>query len=212
MGSPRYVVPKPNAPGVHFRSRPAKSATDMTDQFTYVTAFLSIVVALAMTHLLGGVAAILRDGIARHSPVYYTWLAILLFSCVDFWFSLWGLRTTAAWPLPFVLFLLVSATLLYLACHLVVPGESEPGPFDGRAFHDRHRRRYVGTFFLYLLSGTAANLMIAGFAGAVAMNAVTLALLALAWWRRETAVQVGVALALLALLGYYAVNFIPALR
>jgi hypothetical protein len=183
----------------------------MTVQFTYVSAFLSIVVALALTHLLGGIAAILRDGVARHSPVYYTWVAILVFSCVDFWFSLWGLRTTTAWPLPFVLFLLFSSTLLYLSCHLVVPGESAPAPFDARAFHDRHRRRYIGAFFLYMLSGTVANLMIAGFAGALAMNAVTLVLLALAWWRREAAVQAGVALGLLAVLGFYAANFIPAL-
>ena len=184
----------------------------MTDQVTYVSAFLSIVVALALTHLLGGVAAILRDGVSRHSPVYYTWIGILLFSCVDFWFSLWGLRTTATWPLPFVLFLLVSSTLLYLSCHLVVPGESHPAPFDGVAFHDRNRRRYIGAFFLYMLSGTVANLMIAGFAGAVAMNGLVLVLLALAWWRREGQVQAGVVLCLLALLGYYAMNFIPALK
>lgn len=184
----------------------------MTDQFTYVSAFLSIVVALALTHLLGGIASILRDGVARHSSVYYAWVAILLFSCVDFWFSLWGLRSTAAWPLPFVLFLLFSSTLLYLSCHLVVPAAPDGGAFDGRAFHAANRRRYVGAFFLYMLSGTVANLMIAGFADAVAMNVVVLALLGLAWWRREAAVQAGVVLGLMALLGYYAMSFIPALK
>lgn len=184
----------------------------MTDQFTYVSAFLSIVVALAMTHLLGGVAAIIRGKVARYSLVYFAWIGLLLFGCVDFWFSLWGLHAQVEWPLPFVMFLLLAATLLYLTCHLIVPDDPGEGGFDLVAFVDGHRRRYIAALFLYILCGTVANLLIAGFADAVWINGATLVLLAVAWIWRDARIQGAVALALIALFGYYAVNFIPALR
>jgi hypothetical protein len=69
----------------------------MTDQFTYVSVLLSIVVALALTHLPAGIATLLRVHVTRFSLVHMAWVGILLFACVDYWFSIWGLREAEAW-------------------------------------------------------------------------------------------------------------------
>jgi hypothetical protein len=183
----------------------------MTDRFTYVSAFLSIVVALALAQLLGGVANILRAKVVRWSATYLAWLAIMLFGCVDYWFSLWGLRAEEHWSLAYVGFLLVLATLLYLNALLFVPEVRDGEPLDLVEFADRNRRRYLAAFFAYIVLGTITNLTISGLAGAVWINFATLALVAIAWLFADRRVQAAVAAALVALFAYYAATFIPAL-
>ena len=55
----------------------------MTDQFIYVSVLLSIVIALALTQLLEGIATLLRVRVTRFSFVYMGWVGVLLFACVD---------------------------------------------------------------------------------------------------------------------------------
>ena len=184
----------------------------MTDQFTYISAFLSIVVALALAHLLAGIAGILRARVVAKSWVLPIWIGLYLFGCVDYWFSLWGLRATTHWSLGYTLYLLVLATLLYIGCHLVVPSvREEDEVLDLAAFDAGHRRRYLAAFGLYIAVATVANLTIDGFFNAVWINLATVVLTAIAWWRREAAAQWVVALAMVALITYYALTFIPAL-
>lgn len=183
----------------------------VTDQFTYVSAFLSIVIALALTHLLAGIAALLRARVVRVSWRYATWVGILMFACVDYWFSIWGLRTETGWSLGFVLYLLVLATLLYISVRLVVPHVSEGVDLDLAAFDNAHRRKYLAAFAAYIATGTIANLSISGFQSAVWINVVTLALIACAWLWPDPRVQTAVTSAILALFGYYAFKYIPAL-
>lgn len=183
----------------------------MTDQFTYVSAFLSIVVALALTHLLAGIAAMLRAHVVRPSWRYAAWVGIFMFACVDYWFSIWGLRTQTEWSLGFVLYLLVLATLLYISVHLVVPHVSEGAELDLSAFDDAHRRKYLAAFAAYIAIATIANLSISGFESAVWINMVTLGLLSCAWLWPHPRLQAAVTLAILALFGFYAFTYIPAL-
>jgi hypothetical protein len=184
----------------------------MTDQFTYISAFLSIVVALALAHLLAGIAGILRAKVVAMSWVLPVWIGLYLFGCVDYWFSLWGLRATTHWSLGYVFYLLGLATILYIGCHLVVPSvREEDEALDLAAFDEGHRRRYLAAFGAYIAVATVANLTIDGFANAVWINLATLVLTAVAWWRREARMQWVVAVAMVALITYYAVTFIPAL-
>jgi hypothetical protein len=184
----------------------------MTDQFTYVSAFLSIVVALALTHLLAGVAAILKARVQRASWRLATWIALYLFGCVDYWFSLWGLRTTSDWSLGYVFYLLLLATLLYIGCHLVVPRvHDEDEVVDLAAFEADHRRRYLAAFGAYIAIATIANLTIDGFATAVWLNLAMVALVAVAWPSRDARVHSAATLAMVACVVYYAIRYIPAL-
>ena len=51
----------------------------MTDQFIYVSVLFSIVIALALTHLLAGIAALLRVRVTRFSFVHMAWMGVFLF-------------------------------------------------------------------------------------------------------------------------------------
>lgn len=183
----------------------------MTDQFTYVSAFLSIIVALALTHLLAGIAAMFRARVIRRSWRHVAWMGIFVFACVDYWFSLWGLRQATDWHLGFVLYWLVLAFNLYICTRLVVPPATEDAELDVVAFDDAHRRKYLAAYFLYIVIGAIANLTTSGFASAVWLNMVSLVLIACAWRWQQPRVQVAVTLAYAAVFVFYAVTYIPAL-
>lgn len=183
----------------------------MTDEFTYVSVLLAIVVALALTHLLAGIASLFRVRVTRCSFVYLAWVAVLLFSCVDYWFSIWGLREVEDWSLGYVVYLLVLATLLYVSCQLIIPDLRDGASIDLAAFNETGRRRYLAAFFLYNALATIANLTISGFATAVMINAASVTLIAIAWVWRAARVQVAVVAAIVVLFAYYAVTYIPSL-
>jgi len=93
--------------------------------FEYVSVIFSVVVSLAFTHLLAGMVRLIHARGVKFSFVHAGWIALLVFWCVDYWFSVWHLRDAETWTLGFVSFLLLMATVLYIACGLAVPTESE---------------------------------------------------------------------------------------
>lgn len=151
--------------------------------FEFVSVLLSIVVSLAFTHILTGMARLIQAKAVRFSLVHALWVAMIVFSCVDYWISLWGLRSATEWPLTLVFFMLGTATVLYLVSWLVMPAEISDG-IDLVAFHDDNRRKYTGAFCIYMLLGAVANSFIQGFQSAVLLSFVFAALAAVAWiWR-----------------------------
>jgi hypothetical protein len=183
----------------------------MSDQFTFVSVLLSIVIALALTHLLAGIAGLFRVRVTRLSLVYVGWVVVLLFSCVDYWFSIWGLRAAESWSLAYVGYLLMLATLLYVSCHLIMPDQRERASIDLAAFYETIRRKYLIAYFSYVALAMGVNITIDGFAMANVINAAMLVLIGCAWLWRDSRVQ-GVAVAgVLALFAYYAVTYIPSL-
>lgn len=57
--------------------------------FEYVSVILSVVVSLAFTHLLAGVVRLIHARGVKFSFVHAGWIALLVFWCVDYWFSVW---------------------------------------------------------------------------------------------------------------------------
>jgi len=186
-------------------------AVSMSNQFTYISTFLSFVVALALTHLLAGIASALRTNNLRISLRHALWVGIYVFACVDFWFSLWGLRASTDWSLGFVLYLLALVTVLYIGCHLVIPKIEEDAELDLVAFELAKRRKYMAIFAIYISTAIAANLIISGFVSAIWINVAVLALLVCALRWPQARMQNAATAAILALSAYYAVVFIPAL-
>lgn len=178
--------------------------------FEFVCVLLSIVVSLAFTHLLTGVARLIQARRVRFSLTYAAWLLMIAFCCVDYWISMWGLRSETHWPLTLVFFLLGTATILYLVCWLVVPGEIGDG-VDLVAFHDEHRRKYIGAFIVYMTCGAVANSIIQGFQSAVLLSLVFVSVAAAAWiWRASIVQRLAVA-ALYAGIVYYCATYISEL-
>ena len=183
----------------------------MTDQFVYVSVLFSIVIALALTQLLAGIATILRVRVTRFSFVYMAWVGVLLFACVDLWFTLWGLRESEAWSLIYVLYLLVLATVLYVACQLIVPDLRDGDSIDLVAFNESRRRKYLAALGLDVALATVQNLTTPGLATANIINVAMVALIGIAWLWSDTRVQISVVALIIALSIYYAATYIPQL-
>lgn len=180
--------------------------------FEYVSVLLSIVVSLAFTHVLAGVVRLIHARGVKFSLLYAGWISLLLFWCVDYWFSVWQLRHANVWTLGFVAFLLLMATVLYVACGLAVPAEAElEHGAHLEAFHNANRRRYLGALFAYQVLSIFGNLSIAPLQSAALVNVGQIILVGLAWTWGDRRVQV-VALTMMYLLtAWYAFKYIPAL-
>ncbi len=66
--------------------------------------------------LLVGVVRLIHAPGIKFSLAYLGWIGLLVFWRVDYWFSLWQSRNADIWTLGFVAFLLLMATVLYVAC------------------------------------------------------------------------------------------------
>lgn len=180
--------------------------------FEYVSVILSVVVSLAFAHLLTGLVRLIHARSIRFSLVYAGWIGLLLFWCVDYWFSVWQLRSSDVWTLGFVAFLLLMATVLYIACGLAVPSESDlEGGNNLAAFHDVNRRRYLGALFAYQVLSIFGNLAIAPLQSAALVNIGQIALVGAAWLWPDRRIQMVAIVVMYLLTGWYASHYVSAL-
>lgn len=180
--------------------------------FEFVSVLLSIVVSLAFAHLLTGIARLVQAQGVKFSLLYAAWMGLLLFCCVDYWFSLWQLRGTEVWTLGFVAFWLVLATMLYLATWLIVPTErAVEGGIDLSAWHDANRRKYIGALFLYQTLGVAANLSVASLSAAVWLTFPALAAMVAAWLWRDRRIQYAALAVIVFMTAWYASQYVAVL-
>jgi hypothetical protein len=109
----------------------------------YVAILLSIVISLALAHLLSGIAHMIQNGVRRFSIPFAQWILFSLFLCVDYWFYIWHLHREAIWSLPYVCLLLTQASIIFVAARLIVPSVSDDSAVDMTTFFDRNRRKYM---------------------------------------------------------------------
>ncbi len=91
--------------------------------FEYAASILSIVLGLAVAHLLGGVAWIIRA--PKTGPIFWvfsSWCFVMLLVIIGWWWGIWAafkdLEELSFWDFlpPFVV-----STLLYVASRILVP-------------------------------------------------------------------------------------------
>lgn len=99
----------------------------MGDQFNYVMALVSIVIGLAITHVLGAFGAAIHRMRGHGRPihletVYLLWIAFVMLWVVSFWWWEFKFHELAVeWSYGLYLFVLGYATLLYLMVVVLVP-------------------------------------------------------------------------------------------
>lgn len=179
--------------------------------FEFVSVLLSIVVSLALAHLLTAVARMLQAKDLKFSFLLAGWIGIALFDCIDFWFSLWAARDTQVWSLGYILLWLAAATSIYLFAWLVAP-EGKLDGVDLRAYHYANRRKFLPLCAAYLICGFFINATVAQFSDLVSIVAIVYYLpIIAAWIWPNTCVQFGAVIALWALLLQYAAQFLEIL-
>lgn len=92
------------------------------DIFEYVSVLTSIIIGLAITHLLKGVAGLIQH--PRREEIdgtHLAWVAYMLFTVVLWWWWQFGLDARSTWTLGIYLFVTAFALVLYLLCALLFP-------------------------------------------------------------------------------------------
>jgi len=180
--------------------------------FDYVSVILSVVISLAFTHVLTGIVRLIQARDVKVSLVWAGWIGLMLFWCVDYWFSVWQLHKADVWTLGFVVFLLLMATALYIACGLAMPTETaRDEQIDLQAFHDTNRRRYLAALFAYHGLAIFGNLSIAPLESAALISVAELAIIVAAWTWSDRRIQATAVSIMWAVNIWYAWSFIPQL-
>lgn len=179
--------------------------------FEFVSVLLSLVVSLALAHLLTAIARMLVAKEMKFSFVLAGWMALALFTCIDIWFSLWHARETHVWSLGYILLWLLAATVTYLFAWVVVP-EGKLDGVDLRAYHYENRRKYLPLYAAYILVGSVINSTIDAFAMLTSWQVIIWFVpMIAAWIWSNKWVQIAVLVLMWLMLGQYAVVFLGSL-
>jgi hypothetical protein len=179
--------------------------------FDYVVILFSMVISLAVTHLLSGIGRLIRAPKVRVSMVLSGWVAYLLLSCVDFWFSVWRDRGLT-WDMGTTLLAFIGGAVLYLACWLALPEVGQGESVDLREYHDRSRRLYLGAIVVYATLSIVGVLLTPGQGSGVWTAVAIGGAAATAWIWRSRWVQTGAVIVALATLIYWDVAYVWNLK
>jgi hypothetical protein len=131
--------------------------------FEYIFGFTSIIIALAVTHLIVGIVALVRAGDrVRYSFVHALWVFAIFAIIIGNWAGGWSERDVTEWPAWSVLFKIVIPILEYAVCVFITPTAAEEGPIDLVAFHQREHRRYLGVTLVFAIVVQIYNFVAGG--------------------------------------------------
>lgn len=126
--------------------------------FEHVTALLSFVYALALTHLLARIAELVvaRDRV-RFSGLLALGMANAVLLVFANWLSIWDLRSVKSWDLASIAIQFLFAVSIYLICVLVGPKTPDEGRIDLEDFFWRQRPYFYGALLACILLALVAN-------------------------------------------------------
>ena len=92
------------------------------DPYEYLTVFVSVVLGLAVVHLLSGVALILDTRVKeRVDWIHSVWTANVFVTTLLVWWFNFALTAVQSWSLPHFMTLVAYAVVLYLMAGLLYP-------------------------------------------------------------------------------------------
>ena len=119
----------------------------LMQMFEYVIVLISIVIGLALTHLMQRIAGVIQHPErARIWWVHLVWVAYMFLSIIFWWWWEFQLQHIETWTFSIYLFVVFYAFYLYLICAVLFPGDLEG--YDGYRDYFLARR---GWFFGLLI-------------------------------------------------------------
>jgi FtsH-binding integral membrane protein len=127
-------------------------ATHSGDLFFHVRVLLGIVIGLAFTLLLRGVARMIEaPGERRVYWVHLVWVASMLLFLVHFWWWQFGLSGLARWRFDEYVYVAGYALLLYLLCALILPERMDRHDGYREYFYSRRHWFFGALALAYLV-------------------------------------------------------------
>ena len=123
--------------------------------FEYVIVLISIVIGLAVTHLMQGLAGLIQNpSRVRIWWVHLVWVAYMILSIVFWWWWEFNLQQIRVWTFPIYLFVIFYAFYLYLISAVLFPSRLEG--FEGYKDYFLARRRW---FFGLLIGWSGIDII-----------------------------------------------------
>jgi hypothetical protein len=128
---------------------------------TYVRSLLAVILGLALTHLLRGIASLIQDPkTLKPYWVHLTWVLFLFLYLLHFWWWEFHLDQVQAWTFPLYFFVVFYATIAYLLCAILVSDHLH-GYEDYRSYFDA-RRAWFFSLLAVLLALDVVDSLIKG--------------------------------------------------
>ena len=117
--------------------------------YEYLTVFVSVVLGLAVVHLLSGVALILDTRVKEKLDwIHSVWTANVFVTTLLVWWFNFNLTAVQEWSLPHFLNLVAYAVVLYLMAGLLYPVRGSE-VVDFRAHFEANRPRFFIVFLAF---------------------------------------------------------------
>ena len=109
--------------------------------FEYVMVMVSLVLALAVSHVMRASADIF--GGAKRYWVHSAWCALLVYTVFQTWWAYWDLKDTAEWTFAIYLAMFPYPLMLFMTASILVP-LNRPQPVDWKAVFFERRQWFFG--------------------------------------------------------------------
>src|SRR6266496_1756173 len=129
--------------------------------FEYLSVLISIILALGMTRVLGGVGEMLQARSRRRIYwVHIVWIVNLFLYLVVAWWIFYRWRSQQPWTFFLFIFVLISPTILYLASLLLFPREGDVDlAIDYKTHYYANHRAFFILFALFTPVDIADSLL-----------------------------------------------------
>jgi hypothetical protein len=118
--------------------------------FEYVVILTGVIIGLALTHLMQGLARIIEHpGRVRVWWLHLAWVVYMFVNAVFWWWWEYSLRLTKAWTFELYVFVLAYAFLIYLICAVLFPSDIRPHA-DFKSYFMARRRWFFGLLIAWL--------------------------------------------------------------
>ena len=123
--------------------------------FNYVMVLASVIIGLAVTHLLQGVAKLIQHPERQNLYwIHLLWVALMFLNTLFLWWWEYQLANIHHWTFELYVFVLSFAVVLYLICAVLMPNEL--GSYHSwRAYYFSRRRWLFGLLLLFSLMDVA---------------------------------------------------------
>src|SRR5690348_5192176 len=92
--------------------------------FSYVMVLASVIIGLAVTHLLQGVAKLIQHPDKQKLYwVHLLWIATMFLNALVLWWWEFSLSTAQRWTFELYLFVMGFSVMLYMICAVLVPSD-----------------------------------------------------------------------------------------
>ena len=135
--------------------------------FEHVTILLSIIFALAMTHILASATELVWE---RHKVRFYglhaLWMVNALLALLGYWLTVWDLSAVKHWTGFAIVLQFLPAIVQYFACSLISMRREGAEIMDMKAFYEKQRPAIFTAFSLTMVTAMIPNTADGNYLGA----------------------------------------------